>query len=303
MPDHQHPSLFVTGASGKLGRGVVEHLLNSGATHIIAGSRNPAALADLTSRGVEVRRADFDDPASLDLAFPGVERLLIISALDTPDDPPHRLRQHRAAVDAAARAGIKHIVYTSMQNPDGDSPMPFAPDHAGTEAAIEKTGIPFTILRPNWYADLAFMWVPPLLASGKLFSAAGDGRVAYLWRDDLARAAAAALLSDVRESRKLNISGSDALTPQEIVSAVNETFGVSASVVPVSKDELAAGLRAAGMPEAEVAVFSSLDVNTRLGRVDSTAEDFEQLVGHPPRGLRDFLAEHREALHAAAKSL
>lgn len=299
MTHQLHEKLFVTGASGQLGRRVVAHLLDQGATHVIAGSRNLEALADLAERGATLRRTDFDDPTSLDAAFAGVDRLLIISVLDTPDDPPRRLRQHLAAVEAAARAGVKHIVYTSMQNPDADSPIPFAPDHAGTEAAIEQTGIPFTILRPNWYAELAFMWLPPVLSSGKWFSAAGDGKVAYLWRDDLARAAAAALLSDSAESRKLNISGADLLTAQDIITSVNEIFGVSAAVVPVSEEELAAGLRAAGLPEAQVAIFSSFDVNTRLGRVDSTDEDFQRLIGHRPRGLRDFLRENREALLGA----
>ncbi|HDR9872856.1 TPA: SDR family oxidoreductase [Burkholderia cenocepacia] len=296
MPSCPPSKLLVTGASGQLGRLVVEHLLAQGATGIIAGSRNPDALADFAARGVEVRRADFDDPASLDRAFAGADRILIISVLDTPDDPPRRLQQHRAAVEAAVRAGVKHIVYTSMQNPDSASPIPFAPDHTGTERAIEDTGIPFTILRPNWYAELAFMWLPPVLASGQWFSAAGDGKVAYLWRDDLALAAAAALQSDAAESRKLNISGADVLTAQEIIAAVNQIFGVSAILVPVSEEDLATGLRTSGLPEQQVAIFSAFDVNTRLGRVDSTDQDFEQLTGHRPRGLRDFLIEHREAL-------
>ncbi|SDG99847.1 NAD(P)H dehydrogenase (quinone) [Pseudomonas flavescens] len=301
MPNPPPSRLFVTGASGQLGRRVVEHLLDSGATGIVAGSRTPDALAGLTTRGVELRRADFDDCASLDSAFAGIDHLLIISVLDTPDDPPRRLRRHLAAVAAAAKAGVKHITYTSMQAPGPDSPIPFAPDHRCTEEAIEATGIAHTILRPNWYTDIAFFWLPPVLASRQWFSAAEDGRVAYLWRDDLARAAAASLLAGGAHSRTLDISGPEALSPQEIIATVNEVFGTSAQVVPVSDAQRATGLRAAGLPEAQVAIFGAFDVNTRLGRVDTVNGEFKRLTGRKPRSLREFLLEHRDALLAASK--
>lgn len=303
MSNPQQPKVFVSGASGQLGRGVVEHLLASGASHIVAGTRQPDALADFSARGVEVKHADFDDPASLNTAFAGIDRILIISALDTPDDPPRRLRQHLAAVDAAARAGVSHIVYTSMLNPGPGSPIPFAPDHYGTEQAIKKSGIPFTILQPNWYADNVFMWLPQVLASGQWITAAGEGRTAYLWRDDLAKTAAAALFSENAESSILPVTGPQALTSADVIAAVNAVFDTSIALVPVNDAALRDGLTAAGVPPQLVELLVVLDVNTRQGGVDVVSDNVEHLTGKPPRDLHDFLVEHRGALLAARDSI
>ncbi len=299
MSQHQHPRLFVTGAGGHLGRRVIELLLDRGITNLVAGTRNPDALADLAARGVEVRRADFDEPASLAQAFAGIDRILIISVLDTPDDPSRRLRQHLAAVDAATKAGVRHIVYTSMLNPDPQSPIPFAPDHRGTEQAIHASGIPFTILRPSWYAEIAFMWLPQVLTSGQWFTSAGDGRTAHVWRDDLARTAAAALVTATDESRTLAVTGPQALTPAQILAIVNEVFGTSVVLVPISDAELKNRLAASGLPPALIDLFTALDLNTRQGRVDVVEDTVQRLTDQPARGLREFLSEHRNALLAA----
>ncbi len=144
--------------------------------------------------------------------------------------------------------------------------------------------------------------LPPVLASGRWFTAAGEGRAAYLWRDDLALACAASLRAGGSVNRKLDISGPEALSPQDIIATVNEAFGVQAEVVPVSDEQLAAGLRAAGLPEAQVEIFAAFDLNTRLGRVDSANPAFKQLTGESPRSLRDYLIANRAALLAAGKA-
>lgn len=149
MSDFLHSKLVVTGASGHLGRRVVELLAAKGATDLIAATRTPDKLTGLS--GIEVRKADFSDPASLDAAFAGADRVLVIST-DRIDVPGLRIQQHRAAVAAAKRAGVKRILYTSMLNPDR-SFIPFAPDHLETERAIEQSGVEFTILRVSWYAE------------------------------------------------------------------------------------------------------------------------------------------------------
>src|SRR5436190_8513588 len=132
MSQQQHqPTLLVTGASGQLGRRVVELLLEKGASSIIATTRTPEKLADFAARGVVVRPADFDDPDSLARAFAGAERLLMISA-QIFDLEGTRLRQHLNAVRAAGAAGVKHAIYTSLVNPGSESPILLAPDHAGT---------------------------------------------------------------------------------------------------------------------------------------------------------------------------
>ena len=158
-------TLLVTGASGQLGRRVLAHLLDTCAVppaRLIAVTRDPAKLADFAARGVEVRRGDFDDPGSLGEAFKGAGRLLLIST-DALDTPGRRLAQHQAAIAAAKTAGVRHIVYTSMPNPDG-SPIPFAPDHLGTEQALALSGRGWTILRNAWYFENLAFSLPGALA-------------------------------------------------------------------------------------------------------------------------------------------
>jgi NAD(P)H dehydrogenase (quinone) len=164
-------TLFVTGASGHLGRRVVELLLEKGAGKIVAGTRTPEKLADLAARGAIVRHADFEDSKGLEAALAGVDRVLIISS-DAIDRPGRRLAQHRAAVAAAGSAGVKHAVYTSMPNPQ-TSPVVFAPDHLGTEQALKASAMGWTILRNCWCADFLIPTLAPAVASGKLMAATG----------------------------------------------------------------------------------------------------------------------------------
>ena len=175
-------TLLVTGATGQLGKLVLDQLLGSGVepARIIATSRETAKLADYAAKGVKTRAADFDDPASLESAFAGADRILIIST-DALDQPGKRLKQHLAAVAAAKKAGAKHILYTSMPSPE-TSVIPFAPDHLGTENAIKATGIPYTILRNGWYMENLFMALPHALETGQWYSSSGEGRAVTIRR-------------------------------------------------------------------------------------------------------------------------
>ncbi len=188
-------TLLITGASGQLGRRVLELLLDAGAGKLIATTRNPEKLAELARRGVVVRKADFDDAASLPAAFAGAGRLLLIST-DAVGTPGRRIAQHRAAVDAAVRAGVKHVVYTSLTRPEPGSPVTFASDHYGTEQALAASPLGWTILRNNVYTDFLLRSLPQAVATGKLVAAAGDGGAGYVTREDCARVAAAALLAE-----------------------------------------------------------------------------------------------------------
>ena len=165
-------TLLVTGASGQLGRSVINHLLDTlkvPANRIIATTRTPANLADLAARGVTIRAADFDDQASLAKAFAGADRALIIST-DQVEVRGKRREQQLAAVAAARQAGVGHLLYTSMPNPEPGSPVVFAPDHYDTEQAIKASGIPYTIFRNGWYDENLFMALPQILASGQWYT-------------------------------------------------------------------------------------------------------------------------------------
>src|SRR5690606_13304042 len=197
------PTLLVTGASGQLGRLAVQFLLESYDGTIVAATRTPEKLADLSQR-VVVRQADFEDPASLASAFAGVDRLLLIST-DAVDVPGRRLNQHRNAIKAAEQAGVKHVVYTSIINPGPDSPAFVAPDHRGTEEALSASSLGWTSLRENIYMDMLLMSVSQALQSGKLVNAIGDGKAAYITREDVAHASAAALIAPFEGRRTLEI--------------------------------------------------------------------------------------------------
>jgi NAD(P)H dehydrogenase (quinone) len=290
-------TLLVTGATGKLGRLVLDELLASGnvaPSDIIATSRDAAKLADYAAKGVQTRAADFDDAASLDAAFNGAARILIIST-DALDEPGKRLRQHLAAVAAAKKAGAKHILYTSMPNPE-TSVIPFAPDHLGTENAIKATGIAYTILRNGWYMENLFMALPHALSEGKWYSASGKGKLAHIARADIAKATANALASGSAESTTYTLTGETKHTTDEVAALVAKVTGKPLEVVHVSDEQLAGGLKAAGLPDFIIPVVVSFDTNTREGYVDLVTTDAGKLSGQKLTSLEDFLTASKSAL-------
>lgn len=293
------PTLLVTGASGHLGRRVIAHLLETErvpAARIIATTRRPEALAELSALGVTVRAADFDDPASLQSAFAGADRLLLIST-DALMQPGQRLAQHRNAIKAAADAGVKHVLYTSMPEPER-SPILFAPDHLGTEQALAASPLDWTVLRNSWYFENLLASVGHVLASGQWFSAAGAGKVAYIGREDIARATAAALASANTGTRTLTLTGGEALDTREVAALLSEVTGKPIEVIDVSIEQLTEGLKSAGLPDALAAVYASFDANTAAGRIARVSDDFRALTGREPERYRDWLQANRDSLTA-----
>jgi len=289
-------TLLVTGASGQLGRLVLDALLASGKVapaNIIATTRDTAKLDAYAQKGVTVRAADFDDPASLDAAFAGAGKVLILST-DALDKPGRRLAQHKAAVAAAKKAGAKHILYTSMPQPD-DSRVTFAPDHLGTEEAIKATGIPYTILRDGWYAENLFMSLPHALQTGSWYTASGNGRLAHITRADTAAAIAGALLSAGNESRTYTLTGTKSHTADEIAAIVSAATGKPLNVVHVTDAQLAESLKAAGLPEGFIPTVVSFDTNTREGKIAMVTDDAEKLSGRKPTSFEDFVTASKAA--------
>ncbi|RUU79389.1 SDR family oxidoreductase [Mesorhizobium sp. M7A.F.Ca.MR.362.00.0.0] len=292
-------TLLVTGASGQLGRGVINHLLDTfkvPAGRIIATTRNPENLAELAARGVITRAADFDDTLSLEAAFKGADRVLIISTGEIDLLHGKRLRQHQNAVAAAKKAGVSHLLYTSMPNPEPVSPVLFANDHYGTEQAIKASGIPYTIFRNGWYQENLFMALPHAIASGKWYTSAGDGRMAHGARDDMAAAIAAGLADASSESETYTLTGPQAYTTAEIAALVSEVTGKPLDVVQVSDEALTEGVKASGVPEDFAEVIVSFDANTRAGRIAMVTDAIESLSGRTPKTLKQFLEANKVAL-------
>ncbi|MBE1709168.1 MULTISPECIES: SDR family oxidoreductase [Mesorhizobium] len=292
-------TLLVTGAAGQLGRGVIRYLLD---THkvppakIIATTRNPENVADLAARGVVVRAADFNDATSLENAFKGADRVLIISTSDLDLKTGRRLKQHEAAVAAAKKAGVSHLLYTSMPNPEPVSPVLFAGDHYGTEQAIKASGIAYTIFRNGWYQENLFMALPHAIASGQWYTSAGDGRIAHGSRDDMAAAIAAGLASSSTDSKTYTLTGPQAYTTAEIAALVSEVTGKPLEVIQLPDEALTEGVKAAGVPEEFARVIVSFDANTRSGRIAMATDAVETLSGRKPRTLKQFLEANKAAL-------
>ena len=285
-------TLLVTGAAGKLGRHVVNLLLAQGGHTVIAASRDPSKLSDLAAKGAQTRRADFDDPASLEAAFKGVDRVLIIST-DALGIPGKRLEQHTNAVNAAKTAGVKEVVYTSMPSPEKSAVL-FAPDHLGTENAIKASGMGYTLLRNAWYAENLLHSLPAAFASGTWYTASGDGVTPYIAHDDCARAAAAALAKP-SSNETLNITGPDLLTPDQVAAIASEVVGKPLKLVKVTDEQLADGLKHAGLPDFLIPTFVSFDTATRKGDFNLKSDDVEKLIDRKPQTIRAFFEANKAA--------
>ncbi len=294
MSDNKISALIVTGAGGHLGRRVVELLLEGGAGPIIATTRDPAKLADLAARGVTVRRADFDDPATLADAFAGGGRLLLIST-DALDRPGRRLAQHRAAVAAAQAAGVGHVVYTSVTAAHPTPESSLSDDHFWTEQALAASPMGWTILRNNLYTDLLLMALPHAVATGQHFTATGSGGRGYVTREDCARAAAGALRHGTGR-QIFDVTGPAPVTQDQVAAIASDITGRPVAHVALTADALRPGLTAAGLPPFMVDVLIDFDIETAQGYYAIATSTVQDLGGRAPTSVADFLRANSAAL-------
>lgn len=299
MSENHQPTLLVTGASGHLGRRVLELLLESQNRTIIATTRTPEKLADFGERGVIVRPADFENLASLAEAFAGADRLLLIST-DALSVPGQRLNQHRNAVKAAEQAGVSHVVYTSLINPGPDSPVLLAPDHLGTETALAESKMGWTVLRENIYAEVLLGSLIQAVQFGGLFNAAANGKAAYITREDCARAAAAALAASFEGRRTLDITGPEALSQTELAALAGRISGKQLDYVPLEPEVLIQNMVNAGLPRPLAATYASFDTAIAQGKFSAVTNSVEELTGRKPISVAEFLAANRDALAQTA---
>ena len=286
----------ISGASGHLGRRTAELVLDRlDPSDVVLLTRTPEALADLADRGAAVRRADFDEPQSVRDALAEVERMLLISAVELG----HRVQQHRAAIDAARQAGVRHVLYPSIPNPVQRNPAGVVPDHHATEEALEASGMAWTFLRNNLYAEYQVPTAAQAIASGQLVTNAAGGGTAYVSRDDCAAAAAAVLTSSGHENKSYDITGPQAVTAEELAALAGEIAGKKIEVVHVDDDAFVAGLTGAGLPEVVARLFASFGASTREGFLESVSSAVENLTGEVPRSLRTVLTAASGELVAA----
>ncbi|MGP0587097.1 SDR family oxidoreductase [Paenibacillus timonensis] len=286
--------ILVTGATGQLGAKVVEALLAKVSAEQLAVSvREPEKASSFSARGVDVRRGDFEDPASLDTAFAGVDRLLIVS---TQGDNDMRIRQHLAAVAAAQRAGVQLIAYTSVVNA-ADNSLELAPVHKATEEAIAKTGIPYVFLRNNWYIENETGTIQGILAGAPLVTSAGEGKVGWATREDYAQAAAAALTGDGHENKVYELSGKP-ITHADLARIIGEALGREVPVQHVDDATYGEVMRGAGVPELVVPFLVSIQRSIRDGALDVPSGDLEALLSRSATPLVDAVRDIVKDLQA-----
>jgi NAD(P)H dehydrogenase (quinone) len=289
-------SLVIAGASGQFGRSAAESLLTRvSPSDVVLVTRKPESLSELAERGADVRHGDFDDPASLSTAFAGGERLLLIST----DAVGRRVAQHAAAIDAAKAAGIGFVAYTSFLNAVAENPAGVVAEHRGTEAHLTESGLAYALLRNGMYADLQVADAQAAVATGKLFHNLGEGRTAYISRNDLSAAAAAVLAGGDHDGRIYELTGPELVGAADLARIYGELGGRAVEPVELSDDEMSAGLVEAGVPADYAPLYASFGTAIRGGFIDQRTGTVEALTGQRPRTLDEVLAAHRDELRAA----
>jgi NAD(P)H dehydrogenase (quinone) len=279
-------SILVTGATGHLGRLAIDALLARGVApaDIAALVRDRGRAGDLAERGIDVRVGSFEDPASLDAALAGIDRLLFISGSEVGQ----RVAQHQNVVDAAVRAGVELVAYTSIVRAD-TSPLRLAEEHRATEKALADSGLPHVLLRNSWYIENYTAQVPQHLEHGVVLGAAGQGRVSAATRADYAEAAAVVITSADQAGQVHELGGDDAFTLSEYAAALSEQSGTPVAYRDLSVEDYAAALVGAGLPEAYAHALASGDDGLKHGALLVETGDLSRLIGRPTTSLADAL--------------
>ncbi|PBC10528.1 SDR family oxidoreductase [Mesorhizobium sp. WSM3859] len=276
----------VTGATGQLGRLVIEVLLKTiPADRIVAAVRNPAKARDLAERGVIVREADYSRPDTLRSALAGIEKLLLISSTEVRG----RLPRHRAVIDAARAAGVSLIAYTSMLHAD-TSPAMLAIEHRQTEEVIAASGLPAVILRNGWYAENHLMALPAALEHGAFVGAAKDGRFSSAARQDYAEAAAAVLTASGQAGKTHELAADHAFTFAELAMEVSRQSGKTIIYNDLSEADYRDVLMGAGVPADLAALLADADAAASRGALFDDGGALGQLIGRPTTSMQSLVA-------------
>lgn len=282
--------IAITGATGQLGHLVINALLKTvAAEQIVAIARDSAKAADLTAKGVQVRRADYGDAAALTAALSGVKKLLLISSSEVGQ----RTAQHRNVIEAAKAAGVGFIAYTSLLHADR-SPLGLAQEHVATERMLTESGIPFALLRNGWYTENYLASVPPALEHGVFIGSAGDGKIASATRADYAEAAARVLTLDNQAGNVYELAGDEAWTLADLSALLSQQSGKPVVYQNLSEADFKAALLGAGLPEPLAALLANSDAGASKGGLFDDSRQLSALIGRPATPLaesvRDLLA-------------
>lgn len=276
----------VTGATGQLGRLVIDALLKSTpANQIVAAVRNPAKARDLAQRGVVVREADYSRPETLRPALAGVDKLLLISSTEVSG----RLPRHKAVIEAAQRAEVSLIAYTSMLHADS-SPATLAVEHRQTEELISASRLPAVILRNGWYGENHLLALPAALQHGAFVGAAKDGRFSSAARRDYAEAAAAVLTTEGQIGKIYELASDQAFTLAELAAEVSRQAGKPVTYNDLSEKAYQEMLMGAGLPSDLAALLANADAAASQGALFDSGGALGRLIGRPTTSMQSLVA-------------
>ncbi|MFB8758698.1 SDR family oxidoreductase [Streptomyces nigra] len=278
-------SIVVTGATGHLGRHVVEQLLEKvPADQVTAVARTPDKAADLAERGVRIAVADYNTPETFDGLFAAGDKVLLISGSEVGND---RVGQHRTVIEAAKAAGVALLAYTSAP---GTLTAALADDHRATEEVLLASGLPYVLLRNGWYHENYTENLAPVLAHNAVTHAAGDGRISSASRADYAAAAVAVLTGEGHENRTYELGGDVAWSMGEYAAELSRQTGREIAENPVSAEALTGILTGAGVPAPFAAVLAGVDTSIAKGELVVDSGDLSRLAGRPTTPLADAIA-------------
>lgn len=286
-------SIVVTGATGQLGRLVIESLLQRGvpAGQIVATGRAVERLAEFAGRGLQVRAMDYDDAATVADALKGATKVLLISGSEVG----RRVRQHRAVIDAAVAESVGLIAYTSIANADSTG-MKLAAEHQATEALLAQSGLPYVLLRNGWYLENYTEQLQGTLAQGVFAGSAGDGKVSAAARADYAEAAAAALLAEDQAGKVYELGGDDAFSMAELAGEIAEASGQPIAYQDLPAADYAAMLAGFGVPLDFADILADSDLGIARGDLHVTTTQLRTLIGRPTTPMSEAVRSAVSAL-------
>jgi NAD(P)H dehydrogenase (quinone) len=278
--------IVVTGATCQLGHLVIKALLKKvPAASIVAAVRNVEKAKDIAALGVQVRHADYSQPASWDTALKGADKVLLISSSEIGQ----RAKQHRAVIDAAKKAGVKLLAYTSVLRAD-TSPLGLAAEHKETETYIRASGVPFVLLRHGWYTENYTAGIPGALAHGGVYGCAGNGHISSATRADYAEADAAVLVAENQAGKVYELAGDTAYTLAELAAEISRQSGKNIGYVNLPEAEYKNVLVKVGLPEMVADLLSDSDTGASKGGLFDDGHQLSKLIGRQTTPLATAVA-------------
>ncbi|MDB4960420.1 MAG: Short-chain dehydrogenase/reductase [Myxococcales bacterium] len=279
--------IIITGATGHLGKHVVQQLLTKvPASQVAVAVRDVAkGRATFTGTGVEIRHADYSKPETLEGAFKGADKVLLISSSEVGQ----RATQHLAVIAAARRAGVKLLAYTSILHAD-HAKISLAAEHKATEEAIQASGIPYVILRNGWYTENYTEHLAPALAHGAIAGSAQEGKIAAATRADFAGAAVEVLTGSGHENKIYELVGDTAFTMAELAGEVARQSGKPVVYQDLPADAYKSMLISVGLPEPVAGMLADADLAIARGELVDSSSDLQKLLGRPTTSLKDAVA-------------